>query len=322
MKTKTIEKVLEKKLTAWVNTIEDNNVRALVKRNAIVTGGSIASMLLNEKVNDFDVYFRTKETVLAVARYYASKVPQASIEVVDGASTQILSEKREFAEMEEPSQCQRAVFLRDLQPDRVAIYVPGVNYYSVTGEGSLMAEPDEIEQTKELFSSIEEAREQVKEGSYSPLFFTANAITLSDQIQLVLRFYGEASELHVNYDFVHATNYYDYYERKLYTNKPALESLLAKELRYVGSLYPVTSIIRTKKFIKRGWTITAGEYLKIMFQVADLDLRDPAVLTEQCLGVDLAFFSIFIEALQNRDTTKHEQVTYSYICELIDRIFN
>jgi hypothetical protein len=36
---------------------EDEQVRKLALENTIVTGGSIASMLLNEKVNDFDIYF-------------------------------------------------------------------------------------------------------------------------------------------------------------------------------------------------------------------------------------------------------------------------
>lgn len=317
MKTKTIEKVLEKKITEWINTIQDPAVRGLARKNTIVTGGSIASMLLNEKVNDFDIYFRTKETVKAIAEYYTKDI--AGLKVCD--SNVLWKEIEEVKAAGESDQW--SVFLRNLSVDnRVAIFCPGVGYHSVTGEGSLMAEPDELEQTQNIFTKIDEAKKEVEVGSYSPLFFTENAITLSDQVQLVLRFYGEAQDLHKNYDFVHATNYYDHNERKLFTNKPALESLLAKELRYIGSLYPVTSIIRTKKFIKRGWTITAGEYLKIMFQVSELDLKNTDVLQQQILGVDSAYFSIMLEALTNRDTTKHEKVTYPYICELIDRIFN
>lgn len=316
MKTKTIEKVLNKKVSEWVKSIKDPEVAALAAKNTIVTGGSIASMLLNEKVNDFDIYFRDKATAKAVAKYYAKNFP---VEVVDGVD--YLSYIQEYKENPEDMN-QRAVFMRDMDSTRVAIYVDGVGYYSVTGEASLMAEPDEIEQTKDIFSDIQEAKEQVEPGSYSPLFFTANAITLSDQIQLVIRFYGEADELHKNYDFAHATNYYDHKEGKLYTNKLALESLLAKELRYIGSLYPVTSIIRTKKFIKRGWTITAGEYLKIMFQVSELNLKSPDVLNSQLVSIDIAYFSILIEALNNRDKTVHKEVSYPYICEVIDRIFN
>ena len=67
MKTKTIEKVLQKKINEWLNSITDDRVRVLARKNTIVTGGSIASMLLNEPVNDYDIYFRNIETVIAVA---------------------------------------------------------------------------------------------------------------------------------------------------------------------------------------------------------------------------------------------------------------
>ena len=300
MKTKTIEKVLQKKINEWLNSITDDRVRVLARKNTIVTGGSIASMLLNEPVNDYDIYFRNIETVIAVANYYTDRInksisPLDTIVTVDCSNSSRV--KLQF------------------QSDKIF-------YYSVTGEGSLMAEQDEVHTTKNIYGDISVASDKVEVGSYSPLFFTPNAITLSDQVQLVLRFYGEASQLHNNYDYVHATNYYDHKEEKVFTNSAALESLLTKQLRYIGSLYPVTSVIRSKKFIKRGWTITAGEYFKILFQVSELDLTDPEVLFEQLSGVDVGYFSIVIDAIENRDDKKYPKVTYPYVCEVINRVFN
>jgi hypothetical protein len=57
MKKKTINSVICKKFDEWVSSIEDKSVASLVSENSIVTGGCIASMLLKEEVNDFDVYF-------------------------------------------------------------------------------------------------------------------------------------------------------------------------------------------------------------------------------------------------------------------------
>ncbi len=45
----------------------------MVKKNSMITGGSIVSMLLNEPVNDYDVYFTNRETVKAVAKYYVDR---------------------------------------------------------------------------------------------------------------------------------------------------------------------------------------------------------------------------------------------------------
>jgi hypothetical protein len=38
--------------------------------------------------------------------------------------------------------------------------------------------------------------------------------------------------------------------------------------------------------------------LKMMFQVSDLDLKNPDVLEEQLIGVDIAYFSTLIEVLR------------------------
>jgi hypothetical protein len=96
---------------------------------------------------------------------------------------------------------------------------------------------------------------------------------------------------------VHAT--YFTFEEGLVTNVAALESILTKSLRYQGS-YPLTSVIRMKKFIQRGWTVNAGEILKMLFQVSELDLKNIEVLEEQLIGVDVAYFSLLITVL--RDT--------------------
>lgn len=289
MKAKTIEKILVAKVEEWLNTIKDEHVRNLAKKDTIVTGGSIASMLLNEKVNDFDIYFRTRATAFAVANYYAQGHPV----------------KARFGNSSE----------------QVELEFQDENYYSVTGDGSLMAEQDEPE-VNSMFAAIGQAKEGAEPGEYKALFFTNNAITLSDHLQLVLRFTGEPHQLHKNYDYVHATNYYDNHTQRLTLLPAALESLLTRELRYIGSLYPVTSVIRSKKFIKRGWTISAGEYMKILFQVSQLDLSDPEVLRDQLSGIDISYFSIVIEALNNRDASVYPKVTYPYICEVIDRVFN
>src|SRR3546814_17023564 len=136
-----------------------------------------------------------------------------------------------------------------------------------------------------LFRSLE-----TSDPTYRPVFMSTNAITLSDKIQIVLRFYGEADAIHENYDFVHCTNYWTSKDANLTLRQPALESLLCKELRYVGSKYPVCSVIRLRKFIRRGWVINAGQILKMMMQVSELDLTNPAVLQDQLTGVDSAYF--------------------------------
>ena len=161
------------------------------------------------------------------------------------------------------------------------------------------------------------ADDSENKGKYKVKTITTNAITLSDKVQIVLRFVGKAKEIHKNYDFVHATNYFT--ERKgLVLHQKALESIMARELKYVGSLYPVCSVFRIKKFLNRGWTITAGETLKILFDVSKLDLSNLEVLSDQLTGVDTTFFTTMLDRLKQRD----EAVDRSYLFELINEIFD
>ena len=144
-----------------------------------------------------------------------------------------------------------------------------------------------------------------------------NAITLSDKVQLVIRFYGEPSQIHNNYDYVHTFNWYDREKDELVLNQEALEALLTKTLIYKGSLYPIASIFRIRKFIQRGWSITAGQLLKIIWQINELDLKDQTVLREQLIGVDQAYMHQLINAIQENDY----KVDSTYLAKLIDEIF-
>ena len=265
-KRKGIKQELDDKISDWLTSIDDGTVRALAKKNVIVTGGAIASMLLGEKVNDFDLYFRDLETTEAVARYYVDNFGGAEVRV------------------------ENIFNAKDVEERRVLIHVPSAG---VAGNDD-------------------------EERDYRVSFMSRNAITLTNKIQLVTRFYGEPEEIHDNYDFQHACCYYDYAARDLVLPSEALECLLSRSLVYRGSLYPVASIFRMKKFLERGWRITAGQQLKIMWQISELDLTNKGVLVEQLTGVDMAYMYALIAALES---VAPENIDAAYVAEVIDRIF-
>jgi hypothetical protein len=134
----------------------------------------------------------------------------------------------------------------------------------------------------------------------------------------VIRFYGDPATIHENYDFVHCTNYWTSETRRIITNTQALECILGRELKYVGSKYPVASLFRTRKFIKRGWHITAGQMFKIANQVSKLDLNNFTILQDQLTGVDMAYFEELINKLKSKNS---DTVDSSYLIQLIDEIF-
>lgn len=313
MKAKTIRAVLRKKIDEWIATIESEDLRKAVKRDTIVTGGAIASMLLQEDVNDYDVYFRTHATAKAVANYYVRRfhpkgrhgIPcKISVED-DGARIRVVIKSSGIASeegTEEPYQ-----------------------YFEARPEGeaegyvaSVMRDADEIEDTYQDTEAQALEAEDDGKPKYRPVFMSTNAITLSHRLQIVLRFHGEPDAIHENYDFVHCTNYWLSHDGSLTLRPDALEALLTKELRYVGSKYPICSIVRLRKFIKRGWSINAGQILKMCMQISELDLTKIEVLQDQLTGVDAAYFIEVIDRLKEKDP---EKVNSAYLIEIIDRMF-
>lgn len=314
MKAKTIKAVIAKKMNEWWDSIDDEAVRELAKANTIVTGGCIASMLLREKVNDFDVYFRTREAAYEVAKYYIKKFQikkksgihcRIGIDLAATDRVKIVVKSAGVAS-EEGTDQPYEYFESNNVNDAAGAYV-----------GEVMQDKGEIEETYE--KTQEAALEVEDEGeAYRPVFLSTNAITLSRRVQLIFRFYGEPEEIHANYDFVHCTNYWTSWNGDLVLHQAALESLLARELRYVGSKYPICSLFRLRKFIKRDWTINAGQILKMSMQVSELDLHDLKVLEDQLTGVDVAYFIEIVGKLKEKDP---EKVNSAYLIEILDRMF-
>jgi len=327
MNSKVIKSILNKKLNQWVESIKDDKVKQLVKKNTIVTGGSIASMLLGEEYKDIDVYFKDKQTTYLVAQYYAQEFNKAHPDkvkafVVDGevdfSNGTLINPTlmREFSH--------NAGVLRNVTPDRVKILINSVGVVAENEDVLKAPFEDAVQAITDADHIDENALEGVgdKKDPYRAVFLSSNAITLADKIQLIVRFYGDPEKVHESFDFVHCTNYYDYGTKELVLKKEALECLMAKELRYMGSKYPVCSIIRTRKFIKRGFNINAGQYLKMMFQISQLDLTNLDVLDEQLVGVDSAYFSHLINALRTKQESDPTfTVDSTYLGTLIDRIF-
>lgn len=310
MNRKTIKKILSKKHEDFLASIDDKEVKKLIDENSIITGGSIVSLLLNENVNDFDYYFTNKETCKAVAEYYVKKFIQLHPEWEKENSKTSLPIVQEEA-------------------DRIKIFIQSAG---IAGEGT--------EQGYEYFETLpdQQAQEYVEKviseaddtdskpletkEKYRPVYMSTNAITLSDKVQLVIRFYGEAEKIHKNYDFAHCTNYWTSKDRKLTLQPHALEAILTKQLYYQGSLYPICSVIRTRKFIKQGWHINAGQFLKMCFQISELNLKDIGTLEEQLCGVDQAYFIDLINYCKKRqEEDENFKITMPYIVSIVDKIF-
>ena len=95
---------------------------------------------------------------------------------------------------------------------------------------------------------------------------TPNAITLKNKLQFMLKYSGEAEKIVDSFDFAHLKAYMHPFQ------EPAIADYIyrhiaEKELVYTGSLFPLASLLRTRKYIARGWHITGENMVKIVFDV-------------------------------------------------------
>ena len=330
MKISTIKKVIRRKVDDWLQSIEDHNVRAAAAGSAIVSGGCIASMLGEERVNDYDVYFRSRAAASLVAKYYVDRFNATVGSLPKGSVLASYNpEVREESRININGETEERVFVY-LKSAGVASEESTRPYEYFEGRPESAADDfvDELRPVDQMADDI--AREPVeaveglaealkpKKERYRPVFFTENAITLSEKVQLITRFYGEGEEILRNYDYEHCCCWYDRRKDELVVMQAALESVLSKSLVYRGSLYPVASVFRLRKFLSRGWRITAGQILKMLMQISAVDLTDARLLREQLIGVDQAYMSQLLDMLKAVDPQK---VDAAYLAKIVDEVF-
>lgn len=321
-KPKTIRKVLATKIEDWLSSIEDQGVRAVARQNVIVTGGAIVSMLLGEPIKDFDIYFKTKAAALVVSRYYVEKFKEKyeakyEVKVLESTVINRFGVSEDIVEIFIASSGMVSTKEAD-QND--------IDGYDMEGHGEHEQSVAELLKMSDDRRAVDVKDDTAEKTRYSVSFMSSNAITLTDKIQLVTRFTGEPDAIHANFDFAHAMSSYDYANNKLVMPDFALQAILSRTLVYKGSLYPIASLFRMKKFLQRGWKISAGEILKIAVQVNQLELTNLSQLKQQLTGVDMAYLGAvmsYIEASKASAANNGDEwiLTEGYFIEVIDRVF-
>lgn len=321
MQGKNIKVHLKNKIRDWIESIADEQVKEAILENAIVTGGAIVSLLQGEDPHDYDIYFKTEESLKRVADYYVKQyVSASSMENAYSPRLQRCFWNDEHSKWTvlAPEQQHEDVRLRILIKSEGAVG-EGFNPHSET-------DADYKRAMALMNAKIKKTNADTKAKDKNPYrvkFMTNNAISLSDKIQIILRFYGEPNVIHKNYDFVHCTSYWTSWNNELVLPARALEAIINKELYYVGSRYPLCSIIRTRKFINRGWNINAGQYVKMVLQLNDLNLKNLHIFEEQLIGVDSAYFGQLISIIEKmKKNDPNFTMDSGYLINLINNVFD
>ena len=274
----------------------------MIRDNIVVTGGCFTSMLQGDQPNDLDVYLRSRESASLIAWFYLNKMMEKGN----------LKENSHVPTIE-PQNTDDGIhiFIRSQGVSGEQIETDDYKYFEAYPEDAA----DDF--FKEYRKAVAKA-DLMNEKAYNVAFMTSNAITLSNGIQIIVRFTGDPETIHSNFDFIHATNYWTWEQGVVY-NQEALRATLEKRLYYFGSKFPVASIFRLRKFIERGWRISAGEMLKIAYDVSHLNLDDVSVLRDQSLGMDSAYFGDVIAILRKRSD---KDIDRTYLFQAIEQAFN
>lgn len=336
---KTIKQILTKKVQDWINHVDDPKIKEIISNNLVITGGCFTSCILNENINDFDCYFKTKEAAKKVARYYIDKFNEkhpnqknklgypCKVMLLDGGDPD--EEVLNYFGIKDIHDSQ-SVMVDNTPPERLKIIFPSDG---IVGDLEAGNASEELGEAVDRITEIDETEastilEQEKE-KYSPVFISSNAITLSNDIQIIVRFYGEPDKLHETFDFVHTEAYATFkpVSTKVHVNelcipKQVYEHTINKTLKYTSSKYPLCSLFRIRKFINRGWTINAGQILKIAMDLNKLDLTDINVLEDQLIGVDSLYFMQLIRIFRAKSSSDPNwTLSTSYLMSVVDKIF-
>jgi hypothetical protein len=136
-----------------------------------------------------------------------------------------------------------------------------------------------------------------------------------------MRFVGKPEDVVPRFDFVHTKMWWDM-QSGVHPDVEALACMVdnnRKQLRYVGSPYPICAMLRVRKFMKRGWYITAGDSLKIIMECSQLNLTDVATLEDQLIGVDVAYFHELIRMIKE-GVANGKPLDANYVIKLIDEV--
>ncbi|MBT7350628.1 hypothetical protein HN803_07665 [candidate division WWE3 bacterium] len=106
-----------------------------------------------------------------------------------------------------------------------------------------------------------------KYEKYNVSLITENSINLTDKIQIITKFVGVPDQVIHKFDWAHIKSVYDIGSEKLELCENIFQLLMEKELVYTGSEYPLSSLLRTRKFIKKGWSISNAQMVNIALEI-------------------------------------------------------
>jgi hypothetical protein len=127
----------------------------------------------------------------------------------------------------------------------------------------------------------------------SPVFVTDHATTYrceGNTFQLVKVVFGSAAEVFDKFDFTVCMGAYSCGEDTFTLQTHFIQHNSQRKLVFhKGTLFPICSMVRTVKYMRRGYTMTGVERIRIAMAVSRLQLTSWQDVKKQLQGIDTTF---------------------------------
>lgn len=144
-------------------------------------------------------------------------------------------------------------------------------------------------------SGIEKAIAYFIGKGYRQTMKTDNAITYKRKtnngnrvVQLITNpsFIGMPRNVFKHFDFVHCMG--AYLNGKIHMHDMFLECIAERRMVFnPGTAYPIASLIRSKKYMNRGYSISGLEIIKMALTIHALEIKNVGDLKKQLMGIDV-----------------------------------
>jgi len=124
-------------------------------------------------------------------------------------------------------------------------------------------DPDSAQEVKDYYSS---SHPEFVSDRFKINLITENSVNLSDKIQLVTKFTGEPEKIVKSFDWKHIKSYYIYPDKIIFSDD-VYRLICEKELIYTGSKFPLSTLLRVRKYIKKGWTISTASMTHVVMDI-------------------------------------------------------
>jgi len=155
-----------------------------------------------------------------------------------------------------------------------------------------------------------------------PIFETDAAMSYSvegERIQLIKKIYGVAESIISCFDFSIVQCCYDFDSDAFIMSSIFLYDNAQKKLRYNINIpypvFPVASLVRSIKYIRKGYSFSGVEALKLSLVINNLEIKNYKDLKEQLDGIDTLLLKDVTDALLEDPNKEYDLKQFLILAE-------